>query len=105
MGDVVGSQSKVGLDRSKTGRKKGTPNKTTGALKEAILLAAKQVGADGKGKDGLVGYLRLVATSDVKAFASLLGRVLPLQVSDPNGNPIAPTTIVIAAAGHDDGSD
>lgn len=72
---------KVGLDRSKTGRKAGTPNKTTAALKEAILLAAEQVGEDGKGHDGLVGYLRNVACQDVKAFAGLLGKVLPLTIN------------------------
>jgi hypothetical protein len=46
------------------GRKKGTPNKTTAVLKEAILLAAEQTGEDGKGKDGLVGYLRHVAEKE-----------------------------------------
>ncbi len=63
------------------GRKAGTPNKSTQALKDAILLAAEQVGQDGKGKGGLTGYLRAVAMQDVKAFASLLGRVLPLQIN------------------------
>jgi hypothetical protein len=41
---------KVGLDRSKVGRKKGTPNKTTKLLKDAILKAAEKAG----GKGGLV---------------------------------------------------
>lgn len=62
------------------GRPKGTPNKTTATLKEAILLAAEQVGFDGEGQGGLTGYLKHVAKTDVKAFASLLGKVLPLQV-------------------------
>lgn len=78
---------KVGLDRSKTGRRKGTPNKTTAALKEAILLAAVQVGEDGAGDGGLVGYLRRVAKEDVKAFSSLLGKVLPLQVANADSGP------------------
>jgi hypothetical protein len=63
------------------GRPKGSTNKTTALLKEAILLAAEQVGENGSGKDGLVGYLREVARSDVKAFAGLLGKVIPLQVN------------------------
>lgn len=79
---------KVGLDRSKTGRKKGTPNKTTTALKEAILLAAEQVGEDGLGASGLVGYLRRVAKEDVKAFSTLLGKVLPLQVTGSDDGPL-----------------
>lgn len=70
------------------GRKKGVPNKTTATLKEAILLAAEQVGQDGNGKDGLVGYLRTVAATDVKAFSSLLGKVLPMQVTGEDGGPL-----------------
>lgn len=76
------------------GSRKGRPNKTTAILKDAILLAAEQTGQDGKGKDGLTGYLRRVAQSDVKAFASLLGRVLPLQVTGANGGPMVFERIV-----------
>jgi hypothetical protein len=39
------------------GRKKGTPNKTTVLLKDAILQAADAAG----GKEGLVGYLTNLA--------------------------------------------
>lgn len=63
------------------GRAKGTPNKTTATLKEAILKAGELVGEDGNGKDGLTGYLVRVAKQDVKAFSGLLGKVLPLQVT------------------------
>ena len=73
------------------GRKHGELNKTTKTLKEAILLAAEQSGMDGKGKEGLVGYLRRVADEDVKAFSGLLGKVLPLQVV---GDPNAPVSVV-----------
>ena len=76
------------------GRKRGTPNKTTAALKEAILLAAEEVGQDGKGKGGLQGYLQHVASSDVKAFSSLLGKVLPLQVTGAGGGPMVFERIV-----------
>lgn len=67
------------------GRPKGVPNKTTTALKEAILLAAEQTGEDGNGKAGLIGYLKRVAAEDVKAFSGLLGKVLPLQVTGEDG--------------------
>ncbi len=72
------------------GRPKGSQNKTTVALKDAILGAAECVGLDGKGEGGLQGYLQKVAAEDVKAFSSLLGRVLPVEsrIGDPNGNPI-----------------
>jgi hypothetical protein len=57
------------------------PNKVTTALKEAILLAAKNKGSDGKGAGGLVGYLEMLAGKERKAFAMLLGKVLPLKIS------------------------
>jgi hypothetical protein len=67
------------------GRPKGAKNKTTTALKDSILLAAKSAGSDGKGKGGLGGYLKRLAIHEPKTFGGLLGRVLPLQVvGDPN---------------------
>lgn len=77
------------------GRRKGTPNKTTRALKEAIVLAAEKVGQDGKGQDGLTGYLVRLATDEPKAFAALLGKVLPLQVTGEGGGAVQ---IVISQA-------
>jgi hypothetical protein len=71
--------------RVKTGgRKKGTPNKTTGVLKDAILLAAENAG----GPDGLVGYLQAQATNNPQSFLPLLGKVLPLQISGDSDNPV-----------------
>lgn len=79
------SSSTKGGKRPGAGRKKGVPNRTTTALKDAILKAAEAVGEDGEGKRGLEGYLRTVAKTDIKAFASLLGKVLPLQLAtDPD---------------------
>lgn len=75
--------------RKTGGRTKGTPNKTTALLKEAIITAAEQSGQDQKGKGGLVGYLKRVADEDVKAFSGLLGKVLPLQLTGEGGGPIS----------------
>lgn len=67
---------KVGLDRSKTGRAKGTPNKTTALLKDAIIAAATAAG-----KGDLVAYLKTQADANPGPFMTLLGKVLPLQVN------------------------
>jgi hypothetical protein len=57
------------------GRQKGTPNRTTQTLKDAILAAADEAHPDGK-----VGYLKWLATNNSTAFAALLGRILPKEI-------------------------
>lgn len=91
------SVSKVGLGR-KTGRKpgtpktggrqKGTPNKTTALLKDAILKAAEEAG----GENGLIGYLKGQAVANPQSFLPLLGKVLPLQLTGEGGGPIQTET-------------
>lgn len=66
------------------GRKKGSVNKTTALLKDAILKAAENAG----GKDGLVGYLTLQASENPTAFMSLLGKVLPMQITGEGEGPV-----------------
>lgn len=58
------------------GRPKGSPNKTTAALKDMILTAL-----DGAHDDGGIGYLRQQAADNPTAFLTLVGKVLPLQVN------------------------
>jgi hypothetical protein len=70
------------------GRQKGTPNKNTSLLKDAILEAAESVGEDGSGKGSLTGYCKFLAVSEPKAFAGLLGRVLPTQIAGDPDNPL-----------------
>lgn len=69
------------------GRTKGVPNKVTRTLKEAILYAAAQAGQDGRGKNGLEGFLAYQATENPKSFMSLLGRVLPMTVANADDEP------------------
>ncbi len=66
------------------GRPKGSPNKTTALLKEAILEAATKAG----GKKGLVGYLETQAIENPGHFMTLLGKVLPLTLQGDPNNPI-----------------
>lgn len=70
------------------GRPKNSPNKTTALLKDAIIAAAQAVGEDGKGKGALTGYCKYLAAAEPKAFAALLGRVLPTQVTGEGGGDI-----------------
>ena len=72
------------------GRKKGTPNKTTTQLKEAILAAAEQAGGDG----GLVKYLHDQARMNPGHFMTLLGKVLPMQVAGDKDNPLQTRAVV-----------
>jgi hypothetical protein len=55
-------------------------NYYTRQVKEAILEAANQLGEDGEGYDGLVGYMRFLGRSEPKTFAMLLRAVMPTQV-------------------------
>lgn len=92
---------KVGLDRSKTGRKKGTPNKTTKLLKEAILKAAENAG-DGD----MVEYLTVQARTNPGPFMALLGKVLPMQIAGDPENPLQTVTrIELVAPEHDNSTD
>lgn len=72
------AEPKIGPNKGNAGkgRPKGSPNKTTALLKDAILTAAQEAG----GKDGLVGYLRIQAHENPAPFMSLLGKVLPMQI-------------------------
>jgi hypothetical protein len=79
--------------RPKTGgRQKGTPNKLTGNLKQAILDAAEAAGRKVDDTviegEGLVAYLTQQATMNPSPFMSLLGKVLPMQVTGEGGGPI-----------------
>ena len=68
------------LKNLRPGNKRG-PNKTTALLKDAILQAAEAAGGPG----GMVGYLTLQAQENPGPFMSLLGKVLPMQVTGEDG--------------------
>jgi len=62
------------------GRKKGTPNKLTASVKDAIEKAFKNVGG--------AKYLEKVANEDPRTFCTLLGKVLPTQITGDPDQPI-----------------
>jgi hypothetical protein len=65
------------------GRPKGSKNRATVVLKEAILMAAA-----GAHRDGLVGYLQAQAIESPSAFLALIGKVLPLTIAGDKDNPL-----------------
>lgn len=73
-----------GQSGNPAGKPKGATSKTTALLKDAILKAADQAG----GQEGLVGYLKTQATANPGPFMSLLGKVLPMQVTGDDGGAI-----------------
>lgn len=62
------------------GRVTGVPNKITKDLKEMILAALE--------KSGGVDYLYAQASINPAAFLTLVGKILPLQVSGEGGGPV-----------------
>jgi hypothetical protein len=71
----------IAVANTETGRgRKIGPTRMTMQLKDAVLYAAQEHGRDGQGRDGLQGYLWLIAHNYPIAFTQLLAKVLPLQV-------------------------
>jgi len=79
----------MALGRKTGGRKKGTPNKTTALLKDAILQAAEAAGGEPSKRSpgGVVAYLTQQAKENPASFMSLLGKVLPTQLTGDSGRP------------------
>lgn len=62
------------------GRPKGSSNKSTAQVKDMIMEALQKAGG--------VKYLTEQAKQNPKAFLTLVGRVLPLQVGGDPDNPL-----------------
>lgn len=76
------TERKVGPNRGNAGkgRPKGSVNKTTGAVKEMILAALDQAGG--------AEYLLTQSRENPTAFMTLVGKVLPMQVTGADGGPV-----------------
>ena len=66
--------------RKTGGRRPGSVNKVTAELKDMVLEALSNAGG--------VDYLQAQAIQNPGAFLSLVGKVLPLQVTGKGGGPI-----------------
>lgn len=93
--------SPVGTGVPGPGRPKGSQNKTTALLKDAILKAAANAG-DGD----MVEYLTQQARTNPGPFMALLGKVLPMQIAGDPENPLQTVTrIELVAPEHDNSTD
>lgn len=88
-------KTKSNLPGAGPGRPKGSKNKTTALLKDAILRAAQEAG--GGDEDGMMKYLTEQATDNPTAFMGLLGKVLPMQVNAEVTGDINVTHITLTA--------
>lgn len=77
---------KKGQSGNPKGRKKGEPNKNTGVIRDMVLAALEGAGG--------VKYLQTQATENPNAFLSLVGKVLPLQVTGKDDAPLLPPNAV-----------
>lgn len=73
------------------GRPKGVPNKTNGLIREMIVQALDQAG----GVDYLVERANDPRTAS--AFLTLIGKVLPVQLTGQNDGPIQVARIELVA--------
>ncbi len=63
-----------------TGRQKGTVNKLTVSIRDAIEHAFDRLGG--------VSYLEHVGRNDPRTFCALLGKLLPTKLSNADGSPL-----------------
>ncbi len=70
----------IPTEKRAVGRPKGSRNKLGLAIKDMILQALDESGG--------VQYLRRLAEDEPRAFATLLSRVIPLQVTGDADNPV-----------------
>jgi hypothetical protein len=70
------------------GRQPGSQNKVSVLLKDALIKAAEAEGLDRKGKDGLIGYLRMLSRREPAVYGRLLEKLLPYQLTGKDGGPM-----------------
>lgn len=71
------------------GRQKGTPNKTTQAAKDAIAIAAAELG----GSERLVTWAREAPENEKAFWTVIYPKLIPVQVTGEGGGPVQFTTI------------
>jgi hypothetical protein len=77
------------------GRPKGSKDRFGRDLKECILEAASRVGADGRGRGKLLGYLETCARQHRKQYLQVLSKLVPIQVRQTGDALIGNMTIQV----------
>ena len=62
------------------GRVKGTPNRVTRTVREALHMSFQELGAE--------RYLIHLANKQPKAYAALLAKTIPTEITGANGAPL-----------------
>jgi hypothetical protein len=91
---------KKGQSGNPHGRERGTPNKVSGAAKDAIALAAEKLG----GVKRLVTWVKEDKLNERAFWTQIYPRLLPHEVTGPGGAALVPESLVflIAKAPHAD---
>ena len=82
---LIGTSSRPGTfkfgddPRRGSRRGKGRPNKITRDIRHGLIESAIEHGSDGKGAGGLKGFFSFLLREDLRSYAALIGRCLPLQ--------------------------
>lgn len=76
--------------RAGMGRPKGSLNKTTTAAKDAIAVAAQELG----GSDRLVAWAKEDPANERVFWGTIYPKLLPLQVSGEGGGPVQTITTI-----------
>lgn len=82
---LVGDSARPKPPAAGKGRPKGSSNKLTKTIKEAIEASFDKVGG--------AKYLEEMAIKQPVAYMTLLGKVLPTQVTGEDGGPVKVQTI------------
>jgi hypothetical protein len=78
---IPGKRKKAG------GRQKGTPNKITRTIREAIIQSFDSVGG--------ANYLQKIAVQEPAAYLQLLAKVLPTQITGADDAALIPDGFVV----------
>jgi hypothetical protein len=63
------------------GRKRGTPNRFTADIQAALIEAVNRFGADGKGHEGMVGFLMRACKLEPAKVLGMLQSAMPRTIN------------------------